>query len=200
VHPSPDASHKNQPKVANGPAHTSIPLHVYKPRHSITLARARALPILLSDHPLTRRSGAVPVRPYPCAAIHQHRRTGQQQLIAPGTSRRLLPCDTSARQLYNGSSHHQASVVARRQRQLTARTTDRTIGRRQSALGTRHRSAPAVDFPFCSTRRRSAAPRSNFSDKEHHRAEHPLLISSTSLPLFLSRLAACLFLFRLCCL
>jgi hypothetical protein len=153
VHPSPDASHKNQPKVANGPAHTSIPLHVYKPRHSITLARACALPILPSGHPLTRRSGAVPVRPYPCAAIHRHRRTGQRQLAAPSTGRCLLPCDTSARQLCSGSSHHQAPAVARRQRQLTARTTDRTVGRWQSAPtidllrpSTFHFAPPIVDL------------------------------------------------------
>jgi hypothetical protein len=88
-----------------------------------------------------QRCCAVPVRPYPCTAIHWHRRTGQRQLTAPGTGRRLLPCHTSARQLRNDSSHHQALAVARRQRQLSTRTT----GTGPSGVGTRH-SAPAIDL------------------------------------------------------
>jgi hypothetical protein len=156
-----------------------------------------------APNPPIRPSPYSPQRRCACPPVPVHRNPPtppHRAAAARSTGRRLLPCDTSARQLCSGRSHHQAPTVSRRQRQLTARTTDRTIGHRQSALGTRHQSAPAVDFPFCSTRRRSVAPRSNFSDKEHHRAEHPLFSSSTSLPLFLSRLAACLFLFRLCCL
>jgi hypothetical protein len=92
-----------------------------------------------------QRCCAVPVRPYPCTAIHWHRRTGQRQLTAPGTGRRLLPCHTSAKQLRNDSSHHQALAVARRQRQLATRTT----GTGPSGVGTQHQ--PSI----CSGRRLS---------------------------------------------
>jgi hypothetical protein len=170
VHPSPDASHKNQPKAANGPAHTSIPLHVYKHLHSITLARARALPILPSPYPPQRRR---------CSAV-----------ALCLSARACAPQSTGTAMPGIGSSQHRAPIVTYSpvtpqpgSSAATARTTRHRLspigsgssllarpGQDHQALtlGTSHRSAPAVDFPFCSTRSRSAAPRSNFSGKEHH--------------------------------
>jgi hypothetical protein len=190
VHPSPEASHKKQPKAANGPAHTSIPLHVYKPRHSITLARAHALPILPSGHPLTRHSGAgvallrcacppIPMRRNPPAPPHQA---------------------AAARSIGHRSSPTPLSHLgqAAPQQQLAARST----GTGLSGIGSQH-SAPAIDLLRPSTfhfappvvdllHLGATSPAKNTTE--------PSTLCSVVQPLFLSRLAACLFLFRLCCL
>jgi hypothetical protein len=123
-----------------------------------------------------QRCCAVPILPYPCAAIRRHHRTGHRSSPTP-------------------LSHLGQAAP---QRQLIARTT----GTGSSGVSSWH-SAPAIDLLRPSTFH-FAPP---VIDLLHLRATSPAknttkpsTLCSVVQPLFLSKLAACLFLFRLCCL
>jgi hypothetical protein len=163
VHPSPNAAHKNQPKVANGPGHTS-PLHIYKPRHLITLACTRALSILPSPYPPRAALclSACPRVPQSTGTIAPG--SGSSQHRAPVVAYSHVTPRPGSSAAAACTIRHRLSLVGSGSSLLAPPRQDR----RASPLGTSHRSSPTVNFPFCSTSRRSTAPQSNFSGKEHH--------------------------------